>query len=250
VANYGSGSVSVLPIQADGRLGEATAFVQHHGSSVNKDRQEGPHAHCIILDPANKFAFVADLGLDKVMIYHYDAKKGTLTPNDPPSVSIDPGSGPRHMAFHPSGRYAYVINEMASTVTALDYDAERGALKKLQMVSTLPERFKGETSTAEIVAHPSGKFLYGSNRGQDSIAVFAIDPETGKLTAKGHQGEKVKTPRNFTIDPTATYVLVGNQGSDSIVVFRIDPDSGELKPTGTVVDVPVPVCISLISRGS
>jgi 6-phosphogluconolactonase len=248
VANYGGGSASVLPIEADGRLGQATAFQQHHGSSVNKQRQEAPHAHCINLDAANHFAFVADLGLDKIMIYRYDARKGTLTPNEPPSISIDPGSGPRHMAFHPNGRHAYVINEMASTITAMDYDAEHGTLKKLQTVSTLPKGFKGETSTAEIVVHPSGKFLYGSNRGHDSIVVFAIDPKSGELSYVGHQSEKIKTPRNFAIDPTATYMLVGNQGADSIVVFRINGETGELTPTGTLVDVPAPVCVLMIPK--
>jgi 6-phosphogluconolactonase len=250
VANYGGGSASVLPIQDDGRLGEATAFVQHKGSSVNKQRQEGPHAHSINLDAANHFAFVADLGLDKVLVYRYDAEKGTLTPNDPPAVDIEPGSGPRHFAFHPSGRYAYVINEMASTITAMDYDAEHGVLKKIQTVSALPKGFKGESSTAEVQVHPSGKFLYGSNRGHDSIVTFAIDTQTGKLSYVGHQGDKIKTPRNFAIDPTGTFLLVGNQGGDSIVVFRIDPKSGELTPTGTVVDVPVPVCLRMMPRAS
>jgi 6-phosphogluconolactonase len=250
VANYGGGSASVLPIQDDGRLGEATSFVQHKGSSVNKQRQEGPHAHSINLDPANHFAFVADLGLDKVLVYRYDAEKGTLKPNDPPAIDIDPGSGPRHFAFHPSGRHAYVINELKSTITAMEFDAERGILKKIQTVSALPKEFKGESWTAEVQVHPSGKFLYGSNRGHDSIVVFAIDPDTGKLSYVGHQGHKIKTPRNFAIDQTGTFLLVGNQGADSIVVFRIDPKTGELTPTGTTVEVPVPVCLKMMPRAS
>jgi 6-phosphogluconolactonase len=245
-ANYGGGSACVLPIQADGRLGEATSFVQHHGSSANKQRQEKPHAHSVNLDAANHFAFVADLGLDKVLVYRFDAKKGTLTPNEPPAAAVAPGAGPRHFAFHPNGRYAYVINEMQSTVTAFSYDAERGELKTLETVSTLPKGFKGNTSTAEVQVHPSGKFLYGSNRGHDSIAIFAIDPETGKLTAVGHQAQQIKTPRNFGIDPTGTYLLVANQASNSLVVFRINPKTGELEPTGTLVEVPKPVCVKMI----
>jgi 6-phosphogluconolactonase len=250
VANYGGGSAAVLPIQDDGRLGEATGFVQHAGSSVNPARQKEPHAHSINLDAANRFAFVADLGLDKVLIYRYDPAKGTLTANEPPAVAVAPGAGPRHFAFHPDGRHAYVINEMQSTVSALAYEPDRGALRLLQTVSTLPEGFKGNTSTAEVVVHPSGKFLYGSNRGHNSIAIFAIDPSTGKLTAVGHQSEHIKTPRNFAIDPTGTYLLVANQDSDSLVVFRIDQRTGQLLPRGNVVEVPMPVCIRMIPRGA
>jgi 6-phosphogluconolactonase len=245
-ANYGGGSACVLPIRDDGSLGKATAFKQHKGSSVDKDRQKGPHAHSINLDAANRFAFVADLGLDKVMIYRYDAGKGTLTENDPPSVAVPGGSGPRHFAFHPNGKNAYVINEMKSTVTALDYDAKRGELKAVQTVSTLPRGYKGNTSTAEVQVHPSGKFLYGSNRGHNSIAIFAIDPKRGKLTFVGHQTSKIKTPRNFGIDPTGTFLVVANQDSDSLVVFRIDPETGKLKPTWNKVKVPFPVCVKMM----
>jgi 6-phosphogluconolactonase len=248
-ANYGGGSVCGLPIDADGRLGKATAFIQHHGSSVNKQRQEGPHAHSINLDAANRFAVVADLGLDKLMIYHYDAHKGSLKPNDSPSAGIEAGSGPRHFAFHPDGRHAYVINELASTVTALDYDAERGELKPTQTISTLPKDFHGETTCAEVQVHPSGKFLYGSNRGHNSIAVFTIDPKSGKLTAAGHQTQDIKIPRNFGIDPTGAYLLVANQDANSIVVFRINAETGELTPTGTKVEVPIPVCIKMMPLG-
>jgi 6-phosphogluconolactonase len=246
-ANYGGGSACVLPIKPDGSLGERTAFVQHKGSSVNKQRQEGPHAHSINLDAANHFAFVADLGLDKVMIYKYGADKGTLTPNEPPSASVAPGAGPRHFAFHPSGRYAYVINELQSTVTAFHYDPERGILETLQTVSTLPRGYKGDTTTAEVQVHPSGKFLYGSNRGHNSIAIFAIDEETGKLTAHGHQTNQIKIPRNFGIDPTGKYLLVANQDADTVVVFRIDAKTGELTPTGNVAEVPKPVCVKMMA---
>jgi 6-phosphogluconolactonase len=246
-ANYSGGSVCVLPVSEDGTLGEATAVVQHRGSSVNKDRQAEPHAHSINLDAANRFAFAADLGLDKVMIYRFDPDKHTLDANDPAAADITAGSGPRHFAFHPDGRHAYVINEILSTVTAMDYDAERGALKPVQTVSALPEDFKGKSWTAEVVVHPSGKFVYGSNRGHDSIAIFSVDARTGTLKPVGHQASGIKTPRNFAIDPTGAYLLVANQDSDSIVVFRIDPQSGELAPVSGPAEVPMPVCIRMMA---
>jgi 6-phosphogluconolactonase len=247
VANYGGGSVAVLPIGRDGRLGEATARIQHEGSSVNRQRQEGPHAHSINLDPANRFAFAADLGLDKVLIYRFDADKGTLTPNDPPSVSVAPGSGPRHFTFHPDGRHAYVINELANTVTAFRYDPERGTLQPIQTISTLPAEYKGDTGTAEVQAHPSGKFLYGSNRGQNSIVAYTIAPDTGKLSYVANQGQDVKIPRNFAIDPSGTYAIVANQDANSLVVFRIDRQTGALTPTGNRAEVPVPVCVKMMA---
>jgi 6-phosphogluconolactonase len=250
VANYGSGSAACLPIARDGRLGKATSSVQHEGSSVNPRRQQGPHAHAIELDAANRFAFVPDLGLDKVFIYRFDAERGQLAPNDPPWVAVAPGSGPRHFAFHPSGRFAYVINEMGSTVTAFRYDAPRGALESIQTVSTLPEGFKGENTTAEIAVHPSGKFLYGSNRGHDSIAIFAIDASTGKLRAVGHEPTQGKTPRNFALDPTGRYLLAANQATDNVVVFRIDATTGALRPTGHSLGVPSPVCVVVVGPSS
>jgi 6-phosphogluconolactonase len=246
VANYGGGSVSVLPIEPGGRLGKATAFIQHKGSGPNPRRQEGPHAHSINLDAANRYAVVADLGLDKVFVYRFDPDKGTLTENEPPFVSVGPGAGPRHFAFHPNNRNAYVINELESTVTAFRYDGTRGILEPLQTVSSLPKDFKGSNSTAEVQVHPSGKFLYGSNRGHNSIAAFGIDPKTGRLTPVGPQSDRIKTPRNFGIDPTGTYLLVANQDSDSIVVFRIDGQTGELRPTGNMVEVPTPVCVKMM----
>lgn len=249
VANYVGGSVAVLPIEADGRLGNATAFIQHKGSGPNRQRQEGPHAHCVTLDAVNRFAFVCDLGLDKVLIYRYNTAAGTLTPNDPPALDLAPGAGPRHLAFHPNGRYAYVINEINSTVTACSYDANRGALKTLQTLSTLPKGFTGNNTTAEMQVHPSGKFLYGSNRGHDSIAVFAIDARTGELTPLGEQHQHIKEPRNFIIDPSGAFLIVGNQNADNLAVFQIDPQSGALKPHGTPVEVPVPVCVQLLPRG-
>ncbi|HLN33618.1 MAG TPA: lactonase family protein [Gemmataceae bacterium] len=248
VANYGGGNAVVLPIQSDGRLAKSTAFVQHQGSGTNPNRQGGPHAHSINLDAANRFAFIADLGLDKIVVYKFDARLGTLVPNDSPSVAIAPGSGPRHFAFHPNGRTAYVINELQSTVTAFRYDPAHGVLKAVQTISTLPMGFTGESSTAEVQVHPSGKFLYGSNRGHDSIAIFAINPATGGLKPVGHQANQIKTPRNFGIDPTGNYMLVANQDGNSIVVFRIDLNTGELSPTGVVAEVPTPVCVKIIAQ--
>jgi 6-phosphogluconolactonase len=247
-ANYGGGSVCVLPIKDHGMLGEATAFVQHKGTSVDKQRQEAPHAHSINLDAANHFAFVADLGLDKVLIYRFDPSKGTLEANDPPAANVDPGAGPRHFAFHPSGKYAYVINEMALTVTAMEYNAAHGSLKPIQTITTLPEGAERKgASTAEVQVHPSGKFLYGSNRGHNTIAIFTIDQETGKLTAAGHQGQGIKTPRNFGIDPTGKFLLVASQDGDTLSVFKIDQQTGALQPTDSVVKVPKPVCVKMLA---
>jgi 6-phosphogluconolactonase len=245
IANYSGGSVATLPIE-DGKLQGADTFIQHSGSSVNKQRQEGPHAHSINLDAAGRFAFVADLGTDQVFIYKYDSQTGSLTPNDPPAVKLPPGSGPRHFAFHPSGRWAYVINELTSTVSAMAYDAERGALEVLQTISTLPEDFQGSNTTAEVVVHPSGKFLYGSNRGHDSIAMFAIDESTGQLTSLGQHPAGVDTPRNFVVDPTGKFLLAAGQDSNDIVVHRLDPATGKLEATDVSVSVPTPVCLKFV----
>jgi len=242
-ANYGSGSVASLPIGDDGKLGAPASTIQHVGSSVNKRRQSGPHAHSINLDSANRFAFAADLGVDKIFIYRYDAKTATLAPNTPPAVKLAPGAGPRHFAFAPDGRFAYVINELNSTLTAFAYDAQAGTLKEVHTVTTLPVSFEGNNSTAEIQIHPSGRFLYGSNRGHDSLAIFAIDPKTGRLTPLGHESVRGKTPRNFTIDPTGQYILAANQSTNNIVVFRIDQTTGLLKPTGHQIIVSIPVCV-------
>jgi 6-phosphogluconolactonase len=246
VANYGGGSVAVLPITADGKLAEATSFVQHKGSSADQARQSAPHGHSINLDAAGRFAFAADLGLDQVLVYQFDPSKGELKPHDPPFASVKPGSGPRHFAFHPSGQFAYVINELANTVTAFRYDPQQGVLKEVQTISTLPEDFKGKSYTAEVVVHPRGKFLYGSNRGHDSIAIFAIDAASGRLTPQGHEPTQGKTPRNFNIDPSGAFLLAANQNSGTIVVFRIDPATGKLKPTSQSVEVPAPVCIKFL----
>jgi 6-phosphogluconolactonase len=243
VANYGSGSAAVIPLADDGALQKPTATVRHEGSSVHPDRQTAPHAHSINVSPDNRFAFVADLGLDKVLVYKLDAATGTLTPNDPPSAQLAPGAGPRHFAFHPSGKFAYVINELTSTITAFAYHAERGNLKELQTLTTLPADFTGNNTTAEVQVHPSGKFLYGSNRGHDSIAMFTIDPATGKLTALGQHPSGGKTPRNFGIDPTGAFLVAAHQDSNSVVVHQIDPATGRLSATEHQVEVPTPVCI-------
>lgn len=246
VANYGGGSVASLPILEDGRLEKAAATVQHVGKSVNPKRQERPHAHSINVDPQNRFAVAADLGLDKLLVYRLDAERGTISANDPPSAAVSPGAGPRHIAFHPNGRYVYVINELASTVTVFSYDAERGALHSLQIVSTLPKDFSGENTTAEVQVHPSGRFVYGSNRGHDSIAIFAADPHNGKLTLRGHVATGGRTPRNFGVDPMGIYLLAANQATDNIVVFRIDPSDGILKRTGHQIAIPSPVCVKFV----
>jgi len=241
VANYGSGTVASLPILEDGRLGPAKSVIQHQGNSVNPQRQEGPHAHSINMDPTNRFAVAADLGIDKLMIYRLDADAATLSPHEPPFFALPPGAGPRHLAFHPSGRYAYVINELASSMSALAYDSEKGQFADLQTETNLPHDFTGSSTTAEVQVHPSGKFLYGSNRGHDSIAMFAID-EAGKLTALGHEPSGGKTPRNFGIEPSGRFLVAAHQDSDNIVVFRIGQD-GKLQRTADEIRVSRPVCI-------
>jgi 6-phosphogluconolactonase len=247
VANYTGGSVAVFPVRADGHIGESSAFVQHAGSSVNKERQKGPHAHWIETTPDNRFAIAADLGLDELLVYRFDAKTGTLTANNPPYTRLDPGSGPRHLAFHPNGKFAYVVNELQSSITAFSYDAGRGALHKLNTVSTLPKGFSGSNDTAEIQVHPSGRFLFASNRGHDSIAVFSINRKTGALTLVDHFPTQGKTPRDLAIDPTSTLLLVANQDSSNIVVFRIDPNNGRLTPTNQTLHVPSPVCLKFMA---
>ena len=246
VANYGGGSVTVLPLQKDGRLNEPSCVIQHQGSGPDQQRQQGPHAHSINLDAANHFAFAADLGLDKVLIYRFDANQGKLAPNEPPLAAVAPGAGPRHFTFHPSGKFAYVINEMHSTVTAFAYDRDVGKLQSLQTIATLPSDFQGSNATAEVQIHPSGKFLYGSNRGHHSIAIFAIDQATGKLTSVVQQYTLGKTPRNFGIDPTGKFLLAANMDSNTIVVFRINPATGVLTPAGHQIDVPNPVCVKML----
>ena len=244
VANYTGGSVASLPISRKGRLRKAASFIQHEGSSVLKPRQAAPHGHSINVSPGNKFAVAADLGLDKVLVYGFNAKGGKLTPAG--FAKVAPGAGPRHFAFHPNGKFAYVINEITLTVTAFSWDEGTGKLSELQTITTLPvERGKG-MSTAEVQVHPSGKFLYGSNRGHNTIAVFSIDQKTGKLKAVQHQSTLGKTPRNFGLDPTGKFLLAANQSSGDIFTFHINQDTGELKPTGHSVKIPFPVCVKFL----
>jgi len=248
VANYSGGSAAIFPIKGDGRLGERSGFVQHRGSSVNQKRQAGPHAHAINVSPDGRFALVADLGLDRVVIYRFDAARGTIAPNAPPFAALKPGAGPRHFVFHPSAQFVYVINELNGTVSAFAYGAAQGSLKEIQTITTLPEGFRGSNSCAEIRVHLNGQFLYGSNRGHDSIVVYRIDTVTGRLRLLEHETANIKTPRNFNIDPTGCFCIVANQGTDSIVVFRIDQASGCLHPTGQKISVGKPVCIRFLRR--
>lgn len=245
-ANYAGGSVAMLPIQSDGSLGEATDFVQHAGSSINPVRQEGPHAHSINIDAGNRYAFAPDLGTDKIMIYELDLAQGRLKPNSQPWVQVHAGAGPRHFDFHPNGRWAYAINELDSTMTAFNYERSEGVLTEMESVPTLPDDFDGTNHCADLHVSPSGKFVYGSNRGHDSIVIFAIDEHTGQLALVGHASTQGEIPRNFAIDPTGTLLLAANQMSNTIVTFWIDPQTGELIPTGQMVEVPSPVCLKPI----
>jgi len=241
VANYHSGSIAVLPIGEDGRLGPASARVQHEGHSVHQ-RQKAPHAHWIDLDPSGRFALVVDLGLDRILSYRLD-DAGRLTRHEAGTALLRPGAGPRHLAFRPDGRRAYVIDEIDSTVAVFAYDADTGRFESRQSVSTLPEGYQGRNATAEIAVHPGGRFVYGSNRGHDSIAIFAIDEETGDLRPQGHVPSGGRTPRHFAIEPGGRFLLAADQGSDSVVVFRISERDGSLAPVGEPVHVPRPVCL-------
>lgn len=250
-ANYVSGNFAVHPIGPDGRLGAATDVVQHAGSGPTP-RQQGPHAHMILFDLAEHYVLAVDLGIDAILVYHLDTATGKLVPHDITTTtgamvqSAGPthsGAGPRHLAFHPNGRYAYVVNELDGTMTVFTYYADAGMLQPVQTVSTLPDGSDGRRSCAEIAVHPSGRFVYGSNRGHDSIAIFAIDEATGHVTPRGQTPTGGKEPRSFAIDPTGTFLLAANQHSDTVVTFRIDPSTGALIPTEHVAQVPTPVCL-------
>lgn len=245
VVNYSSGSTTAIALRDDGSLGESTAFVQHAGSGVNPKRQQGPHAHSVNLSPDNRFAIVADLGLDQVLVYRFDAARGTLEPHQPPFARVAPGAGPRHFAFHPSGRFAYVINELASTITAFRWDGRHGILDEIQTVSTLPKDFSGENYTAEVVVHPGGDYLYGSNRGHDSIAAFAVDRE-GRLSLIGLTPTQGSFPRNFALDPTGAWLLAANQRSHNVVLFRVDRRTGKLEPAERTLRIGAPVCVRFV----
>jgi 6-phosphogluconolactonase len=243
VANYGSGSVAVIPVAEDGRLSAASSFVQHEGSSVNPSRQEGPHAHCVTMSPDNKFAFVCDLGLDQILSYRFDAENGKLTPNEPAFASSKPGAGPRHIEFRPDGKFAYAINELNSTVTTYAYDPEKGTLTEVQTVSSLPEYFDGPNTGAEIAVHPSGKYVYVSNRGHESVVLFEIDRDKGTLTYVEEQSTGGKTPRHFGIQPSGKHMAIANQNSGTLLLCRIDDGNGRLKPSGVFAEVPSPACV-------
>jgi 6-phosphogluconolactonase len=247
VANYGTGSVALLPVGAGGKVGEAAAFDQHRGSGVNHARQAGPHAHEAVFSPDNRYLLVPDLGLDQILVYRFDAGKGTLAPNDPPFGVLAPGSGPRHLAFHPNGKLVYVLNELASTVTAFRYDAAKGVLQDFQTLSALPAHFTGTSATAEVTVNAAGSAVYASNRGHDSIALFHIEPELDHLAPAEHTPTLGKTPRHFTLDPDGKFLLVSNQDSGNIVVFHVHPRTGELTPTKHMpVEQPSPVCLVFV----
>ncbi len=246
VANYGGGSFEVLPLLKDGGLDAPSTFIQQHGSGLNPQRQEAPHAHFIAPDPTGKRILACDLGLDKVFIYDFDRKKGLLTPHSTPFVQVLPGSGPRHFAIGKGGRFVYVVNELNSTVAVLKYDAGKGDAELIQSIPTLPADFTGRSSCAEIAVHPNGKFVYASNRGHDSLAIYAISPTDGKLTLAGHQSTLGKEPRNFEIHPSGEWLIAANQNSDTLAVFRVNRDSGLLTAAGPLVAAGAPVCVQFV----
>lgn len=247
ITNYTGGNIIVFPLLDGGNIGKNVEFIQHEGHSINSERQESPHPHSINLSPDNRYVFVPDLGLDKILVYKLDQETGKLSSNDIPYISLKPGSGPRHFTFHQNGKFAYVINELDSTVTAFQYKPSRGKLKEIQTISTLPQEFKGLSNCADVHVHPNGKFLYGSNRGHNSIAIFNIDPLKGKLRQNGYTSTQGEIPRNFAIDPSGNYVLAANQQSNNIFSFRINTETGELLPTGYTINIPKPVCIKFLN---
>jgi 6-phosphogluconolactonase len=246
VANYGGASVTVFRLNPDGSLGGRTALARHTGSSVHPVRQASPHPHAVVPSPDERFLFVPDRGTDKVYSYRFDAAAGSLAPNDPPFTRVPPGSGPRHLAFHPGGGFAYLVNEMASRITVFSHDAAKGRLTEIQTISTLPEGFAEESTAAEVVVDRAGTFLYASNRGDDSIVVFSIDPTNGTLTKTQRVPAQGKRPRSFSIDPTGRFLLVANQDSNSVAVFEVDAATGALAPLGRSLSVPAPACIVFV----
>jgi 6-phosphogluconolactonase len=245
VANYNGETVTALPVGEDGRLGEATSVVRHQGSSVNQQRQDRPHPHMIAPVPNGRYVLATDLGMDRVMVYELDGASGRLEPNQsgPAFGETVPGAGPRHFAFAPHGRTVYVINELDSTLTVFDFDGEMGALRARQTVSTLPDGFDSTSWCAHVVVSPDGRFVYGSNRGHDSITIWSIDRESGGVTLVGHESTRGETPRNFALDPTGNWLLAANQDTHTVVTFRRDPDSGRLTATGQVAEIPSPVAL-------
>jgi 6-phosphogluconolactonase len=244
VANYSGGSTISYKVGADGALSAPSQFEQHQGSSVH-ERQKAPHAHSIDYSPDNRFLIVCDLGQDKVLRYSIDPAAGTFAPAG--STDLPPGSGPRHFAFHPSGKLCFTVNELASTVSSFTYDAASGAMTLVETLSTLPDDFSGNNSTAEIRVHPSGRYLYASNRGHHSLALFAIDETTGAVERKANFSTQGETPRCFAIAPGGRYLLAANQGTNNIVVFEVNESTGELAGTGRTLSVGMPVCVDYLA---
>jgi 6-phosphogluconolactonase len=246
VANYGSGNVASFAIKPDGSIGERTGFNQHSGSSVDPARQKGPHAHAVVLSPDNRFLFVPDLGMDQIKIYRVDAARGTFTANDPGYATVKAGLGPRHFTFGRGAKFAYALCEMGSSVAVFSYNPVKASLTPVQTISNLPDGFTGIDNSAEIEMDRSGRFLYASNRGNDSITVFAVDPAKGTLTKVQVVPTQGNIPRNFALDPTGKYLIAANQKSNSLVVFSVDPQDGKLKAAGQMLDVPSPVDILFV----
>jgi 6-phosphogluconolactonase len=244
LANYGSGSVAVAPVKPGGSLGAVASFVQQSGSGPSP-RQAGPHAHSFNPTPDNRYAVAADLGADKLFVYRFDAATGSLAAANPPSLALKAGAGPRHLSFHPNGRFAYALNEIGSTVTVLAYNPARGAFRELQTVSTLPAGFQGNNTAAEVLVHPSGKFLYASNRGHNSIAVFAIDGK-GLLQPLAYVSSQGRTPRGYSLDSEGRWLIAANKDTHNIAVFRIDPSTGIPAATGQSLEVRSPVCVRFL----
>lgn len=246
VANYSGGNVAMLPVDAEGRLSAHTALIQHQGSSLHPQRQTRPHAHSITLDPSERYAIALDLGTDEARVYEIREDAFSLRPTNPPAYRLPAGSGPRHLAFHPQGHRVYVINELASSVTTMAYDEESGALHELQTVTTLPSNYSGQSTCADVHVSAEGDFVYGSNRGHDSIVVYAIDPDSGTLHPVQHISTGGRTPRNFALDPSGRFLIAANQDSNALVVFSVDAASGALAPTGETASVPAPVCVRFL----
>ncbi len=247
VSNYTTGNIVVYPVLGDGKLGTVSDAHQHTGSSVNENRQKGPHVHCSIVSPDDRFLYVVDLGIDKVKVYEIDYTGKKLIPRPESDGLVKPGSGPRHIAFHPDGDFAYVIEELASGITAYRVNKSTGALVKIQHMATTPPEYNETNYCADIHVDGSGQFLYGSNRGHDSLAIYRIDRESGQLELVGFEPTLGEWPRNFLIDPEREYLFAANQNSDNVVIFRMDPDTGQLTPTGTEVSIPKPVCVKIMS---
>jgi 6-phosphogluconolactonase len=247
VANYAGGSVAAFPIEADGRLASHSDFHQHEGQlGPNPKRQDKPHAHMAGFDPSGRWVLICDLGMDRTFVYAVDAGRGRLTLNAQPPGASPPGAGPRHLAFHPNGRFVFVINELAGSITTFSFEARLGTLTPVQTISTLPDGFAGENISAEVVVHPNGQLVYGSNRGHDSLAIFGFDPTTGMLTARGHESTRGQHPRHFDLDPSGRFLYVANQDTDNVVVFAVDAQTGALRATGHEIEVGSPSCVLFV----